>query len=156
MCKVVYISKGRRNEPVQHYKPSLFCNSRDHPTNKQQLENWTNIYQEEVKNWAGRQLSASIQNTALSFWLNSGSWHLAQATNAVHYIMSTSLSMGWLHLTISHSSACTGRVFEMCVLIKILSHAGAKKKTKRIKGFRLALLLVIFSSHHGSEGGWKT
>ena len=66
--------------------------------------------------------------------------------------MRTSLSMGLLHLTISHSSACAGLFFEMCVLMKILSHTGAKKKTKRITGFRLALSLVIFSSHLGSKG----
>ena len=38
----------------------------------------------------------------------------------------------------------------LCVLIKTLSHASVKKKTERLKGF--VLLLVVFKLHHGSEG----
>ena len=36
-------------------------------------------------------------------------------------------------------------------LTKLLLHASAKKKTKRFKRFKLALLLVVFKSHRGSE-----
>ena len=35
-------------------------------------------------------------------------------------------------------------------MIKTLSHASVKKKTERLKGF--VLLLVVFKLHHGSEG----
>jgi len=38
----------------------------------------------------------------------------------------------------------------LCVLMKIISHARAKKKTKRLSNF--ALLWVVFQWHHGSEG----
>ena len=38
----------------------------------------------------------------------------------------------------------------LCVLIKIVSHASAKKKRERLKGF--VLLLVVFKLRHGSEG----
>ena len=36
--------------------------------------------------------------------------------------------------------------------MKILSHASAKKKRKRLKGLNFALLLVVFKWHQGSEG----
>ena len=40
-----------------------------------------------------------------------------------------------------------------CLLMKILSLAGAKKKTKRLKFFlSVARLLVVFKSRRGSEG----
>ena len=35
----------------------------------------------------------------------------------------------------------------LCVVMKVLSHASAKRATKRLK-----LLLVVFKWHHGSEG----
>ena len=39
------------------------------------------------------------------------------------------------------------------VLMKILSHASAKKKTKGLKVSDFAVLLVaVFESHYGSEG----
>ena len=39
----------------------------------------------------------------------------------------------------------------LCILRKILWHAGAKKKTKRLKFFNFTLSLVVFREHHGSE-----
>ena len=41
----------------------------------------------------------------------------------------------------------------LCVLMKILSNAGAKKKTKsRLMGFEFRTFYVIFKWHHDSEG----
>ena len=40
----------------------------------------------------------------------------------------------------------------LCVLMKICSHAGVKKKTKRLMAFNFGtFLLVVFKWHHGSE-----
>ena len=36
--------------------------------------------------------------------------------------------------------------------MKILSHASAKKKTKRLKGFKFRTFIGRFQCHHGSEG----
>ena len=40
----------------------------------------------------------------------------------------------------------------LCVLIKSLSHASAKKKTKMLKGFKFGTFIDRFEGHHGSEG----
>ena len=40
----------------------------------------------------------------------------------------------------------------LCILTKLLSHAGAKKKKKRIKGFKFGTLFVVLKGRHGSEG----
>ena len=42
--------------------------------------------------------------------------------------------------------------FSACVLMKILSQAGAKKKAKSFKVSNLVLLLVVFKWHPGSDG----
>ena len=39
----------------------------------------------------------------------------------------------------------------LCVLIKILSHISAKKKTKKPKGSNFALSVFVFKWHHGSK-----
>ena len=36
--------------------------------------------------------------------------------------------------------------------MKMFSHASAKKKTKRLKGFNFVPLMVVFKWHHGREG----
>ena len=36
--------------------------------------------------------------------------------------------------------------------IKVLSHANAKKKTERLRGFKFYILIGRFISHYGSEG----
>ena len=37
-------------------------------------------------------------------------------------------------------------------LMKLLSHACAKQKTKRLNGFKFRILLVIFKWHYDGEG----
>ena len=39
----------------------------------------------------------------------------------------------------------------LCILIKVLSHTNAKKKTERLKDSNFALLLVVLKWYHGSE-----
>ena len=40
----------------------------------------------------------------------------------------------------------------LCVSIEIFSHASAKKKTKRLKGFRFCTVIGSFKLHYGREG----
>ena len=40
----------------------------------------------------------------------------------------------------------------LCVLMKILSYASAKKNTKMLKGFKFGTFIARFERHHGSEG----
>ena len=44
----------------------------------------------------------------------------------------------------------------LCVLMKILSHASAKKKTKRLKGFEFHIITGLFSSYTMAEKGLIT
>ena len=45
----------------------------------------------------------------------------------------------------------TNLISTLCVLIRILSHTNAKKKTKRLKDSNFSLLLVVPKRLHGSE-----
>ena len=40
----------------------------------------------------------------------------------------------------------------LCVLMKILSHANAEKKTESLKVSNFALLMIVFKWHYGTEG----
>jgi len=40
----------------------------------------------------------------------------------------------------------------LCVVMKVLSHASAKKKTKKVKSFKFRTFMVAFRRRQGSEG----
>ena len=56
-----------------------------------------------------------------------------------------------LLLKVDFVGSITNLISISCVLIKILSHIAAKKKTKRLKDSNFALLLVVLKWCHGSE-----